>query len=193
MRVQPRAWGGKLHSGVRAGKLAGEHLHPARHSPWQIWKDFFSMKKPKSPLWSYVDSKAQVLQGIWLPVRMISKIKASDHLDLRNIQEAGLMLILLRLIQSWKLIWALWIFLNLFFIHLYKHSERSDHLVMDHNLTTLEAPQRSQRGGHSGLKSSAPHCLWKEQQKGHRYLKQSRKPMVYFQHLFHRIIATNQK
>lgn len=71
---------------------------------------------------------------------MISKIKAAGYLDLRNMQDAELMLILLRLIESWKLIW---IFLNLLFLHLCKHSERSAPLVMEHNLTSLEAPQRS--------------------------------------------------
>lgn len=100
------------------------------------------------------------------------------------------MLALLRLVQNWK---HIWVTLNLFLFQLCKNPERSTHFVMDPDLSgssTVKPERRSQWDGevlHPTL------LLIREWQREYQHFRQSRKPMLHFQHLFHGIIATNQK
>lgn len=152
-------------------------------------KRIFVIKKPKSHLWSYVGGKAQVLQGIRPPVRMIYQNKGRWLLWTQK--------------QSWcYFCWGWlkegsssghsgspWICFSFDCVRM----QRWAPLVMDPDLPTSSMVKSESRTQWAGEDFHSMFPLKREKQRKYWEIRQSRKPSLYFQHLFHRIIATNQK
>lgn len=117
-----------LEWGQRAGKLAGECLQHAAHW-YRFEKRTFFMKNSKSHLWSYGGSKAQVLQGIRLPVRMIFQNKGSWLLQSQKYSGSKAGVSVAEADSKEEACLGALITLNLFFLWLCKNSERSVPLV----------------------------------------------------------------